>query len=71
MNRALSRHSLEAIKESRWRLEIIRAKEGKLSPRVNFGYFLGILRNVDKEIKIRKRDEKAREREARYNAGWC
>ena len=64
MNRALSRHSLEAIKESRRRLEVIRAKEGNLSPRVNFGYFLGILRNVDKEIKIRKRDEKAREREA-------
>ena len=63
MNRAFSRHSLEAIKESRRRLEIIRAKEGNLSPRVNFGYFLGILRNVDKEIKIRKRDEKARERE--------
>ncbi len=35
-----------------------------MGPRVNFGYFLGILRNVDKEIKIRKRDEKAREREA-------
>jgi len=64
MNRALSRHSLEAIKESRRRLEVIRAKEGNLGPRVNFGYFLGILRNVDKEIKIRKRDEKAREREA-------
>ena len=64
MNRALSRHSLEAIKESRRRLEIIRAKEGNLSPRVNFGYFLGILRNVDKEIKIRKSDEKATEREA-------
>jgi len=64
MKKALSRHSLEAIKESRRRLEIIRAKEGNLSPRVNFGYFLGILRNVDKEINIRERDEKAREREA-------
>lgn len=63
MKKALLSHSLKALKESRRRLEVIRTKEGALSPKVNFRYFLGILRNVEEEIKIRKRDEKVRERE--------
>lgn len=64
MKKALSSHSMEAIKEGRRRLDLILVKDGPLSPRINFGYFLGILSNVEKELKIRKRDEKARERKA-------